>query len=267
MTAPFILRRHKSDPTVLPDLPPRQESNEFCTLTVEQAALYQATIDAMLGAVRDAAGIERRGHVLALLTRLKQVCNHPAQALSKPGHDGGPVGQARPAHRDAGRGGGRGRQRAGVHAVRGDGPDAVRPPHPRARDRPALPGRLDAGGRARADGGCVPGARRRAPRAGDVAAGRRPGPEPDQRQPRLPLRPLVEPGGRGPGLRPRPPDRPDAGRAGAPDDLRGHHRGADRRADRGQARAGHEHRRPRRRDRASASCPTTSWRIWSNCAQ
>ena len=85
ITAPFILRRHKSDPTVLPDLPPRQESNEYCTLTVEQAALYQATIDAMMGEVRGAAGIERRGHVLALLTRLKQVCNHPAQATGKPG--------------------------------------------------------------------------------------------------------------------------------------------------------------------------------------
>jgi hypothetical protein len=85
ITAPFILRRHKSDPLVLPDLPPRQESNEYCTLTVEQAALYQATIDAMLGYVRGAAGIERRGHVLALLTRLKQVCNHPVQALSRPG--------------------------------------------------------------------------------------------------------------------------------------------------------------------------------------
>ena len=85
ITSPFILRRHKSDPLVLPDLPPRQESNEYCTLTVEQAALYQATIDAMLGHVRGAAGIERRGHVLALLTRLKQVCNHPVQALSRPG--------------------------------------------------------------------------------------------------------------------------------------------------------------------------------------
>jgi SNF2 domain-containing protein/helicase-like protein/SNF2 helicase protein len=85
ITGPFILRRHKSDPTVLPDLPPRQESNEYCTLTVEQAALYQATIDAMMGEVRGAAGIERRGHVLALLTRLKQVCNHPGQATGKPG--------------------------------------------------------------------------------------------------------------------------------------------------------------------------------------
>jgi SNF2 family DNA or RNA helicase len=85
ITGPFILRRHKSDPAVLPDLPPRQESNEYCTLTIEQAALYQATIDTMLAEVRGAAGIERRGHVLALLTRLKQVCNHPAHALGRAG--------------------------------------------------------------------------------------------------------------------------------------------------------------------------------------
>jgi SNF2 domain-containing protein/helicase-like protein/SNF2 helicase protein len=85
ITGPFILRRHKSDPEVLPDLPPRQESNEYCTLTIEQAALYQATIDTMMAEVRGAAGIERRGHVLALLTRLKQVCNHPVHALGRPG--------------------------------------------------------------------------------------------------------------------------------------------------------------------------------------
>ncbi len=85
VTQPFILRRRKTDPAILPDLPPRQESNEYCTLTVEQAALYQATIDAMLGQVHGSAGIERRGHVLALLTRLKQVCNHPVQATGRPG--------------------------------------------------------------------------------------------------------------------------------------------------------------------------------------
>ena len=85
MTRPFLLRRRKVDPDVLPDLPPRQDSTEFCTLTVEQAALYQATIDAMMADVRGAAGIERRGHVLALITRLKQVCNHPLHALGKPG--------------------------------------------------------------------------------------------------------------------------------------------------------------------------------------
>jgi hypothetical protein len=85
MMRPFLLRRRKVDPDVLPDLPPRQDSTEYCTLTVEQAALYQATIDAMMADVRGAAGIERRGHVLALITRLKQVCNHPLHAMGKPG--------------------------------------------------------------------------------------------------------------------------------------------------------------------------------------
>ncbi|MGN6379923.1 MAG: DEAD/DEAH box helicase [Gaiellales bacterium] len=85
MTEPFLLRRRKSDPAVLPDLPPRQDSTEYCTLTLEQASLYQATIDAVMGQVRGTAGIERRGHVLALITRLKQVCNHPVQATDRPG--------------------------------------------------------------------------------------------------------------------------------------------------------------------------------------
>ncbi len=85
MTGPFLLRRRKTDPAVLPDLPPRQDSTEFCTLTVEQAALYQATIDAMLGRVRGLSGIERRGNVLALITRLKQICNHPVHALGRHG--------------------------------------------------------------------------------------------------------------------------------------------------------------------------------------
>jgi SNF2-related domain/SNF2 Helicase protein/Helicase conserved C-terminal domain len=85
MTGPFLLRRRKSDPRVLPDLPPRQDSTEYCTLTLEQASLYQATLDAMMRSVRDSAGIERRGHVLALITRLKQVCNHPVHAMGRPG--------------------------------------------------------------------------------------------------------------------------------------------------------------------------------------
>jgi hypothetical protein len=93
MTGPFLLRRRKSDPNVLPDLPPRQDSVEFCTLTLEQASLYQATIDTMMGQVREAAGIERRGHVLALITRLKQVCNHPAHATGRGGALGGRSGK------------------------------------------------------------------------------------------------------------------------------------------------------------------------------
>ena len=85
VTGPFLLRRRKSDPLVLPDLPPRQDSTEYCTLTLEQASLYQATIDAIMGQVRGSSGIQRRGHVLALITRLKQVCNHPVHASGKPG--------------------------------------------------------------------------------------------------------------------------------------------------------------------------------------
>ncbi len=85
ITAPFLLRRRKHDPEVLPDLPPRQDSTEFCTLTLEQASLYQATIDTILGGVQESDGIARRGRVLALITRLKQVCNHPVHAMGKPG--------------------------------------------------------------------------------------------------------------------------------------------------------------------------------------
>ncbi len=85
LTEPFILRRHKSDPDILPDLPARVEWSVHCTLTVEQAALYQATLDTMLGRVRGTAGIERRAQVLTMLTRLKQVCNHPVQALGRAG--------------------------------------------------------------------------------------------------------------------------------------------------------------------------------------
>ena len=266
ITGPFILRRHKSDPAVLPDLPPRQESNEYCTLTVEQAALYQATIDAMLGEVRGAAGIERRGHVLALLTRLKQVCNHPAQALGKPGAMGGRSGKLDRLTEMLAEARGRGRQRAGVHPVRGDGADAVRAPHPRARCAAPVPGRLHPDRGARAGGGRLPGHRRRTSRAGDVAESRRSRSQPDQRQPRVSLRPLVEPGGRGPGLRPGASDRADQGGAGAPDDLRGHHRGAHRRADRGQARAWPRASSTAASRAPSASCPTRSWPIWSNCA-
>jgi hypothetical protein len=81
---PFILRRLKTDPTVITDLPACVETKEFPTLTTEQAALYQAAVDELLAVVDEAEGIQRRGRVLAALTRLKQICNHPAQ-LEKAG--------------------------------------------------------------------------------------------------------------------------------------------------------------------------------------
>ena len=55
---------------------------EFCTLTCEQATLYQAVVDDMLVRIDGAEGIERRGLVLATMMKLKQVCNHPAQFLA-----------------------------------------------------------------------------------------------------------------------------------------------------------------------------------------
>jgi len=85
LVAPFILRREKGDPTVVADLPDKLERTVACALTPEQAALYQAAVDRVLGdgELRGASAIERRGRILALLTALKQVCNHPAQYLGE----------------------------------------------------------------------------------------------------------------------------------------------------------------------------------------
>jgi SNF2 domain-containing protein/SNF2 helicase protein/helicase-like protein len=85
VTSPFILRRLKSDPTVIADLPAKNEMKVVCTLTREQATLYKAVVDEELRRIEQAEGIERRGRVLALLTATKQICNHPAQYLSEAG--------------------------------------------------------------------------------------------------------------------------------------------------------------------------------------
>ncbi len=78
MIRPFVLRRLKNDPLVECDLPEKLEMRVFCNLTTEQAALYKATVRQMLDEIDQAAGIRRRGLILATLTRLKQICNHPA---------------------------------------------------------------------------------------------------------------------------------------------------------------------------------------------
>ncbi|MBI3014391.1 MAG: DEAD/DEAH box helicase [Candidatus Tectomicrobia bacterium] len=82
---PFVLRRLKSDPGILADLPPKQEMAVVCTLTREQATLYQAQVDEVMAKIEAAEGIQRRGIVLALLTALKQICNHPAHYLRERG--------------------------------------------------------------------------------------------------------------------------------------------------------------------------------------
>lgn len=81
MAAPFILRRVKTDPTVIQDLPEKQEMKVYCHLTEEQATLYEAVVRQAMIEVSQAEGIERRGKVLGMLMQLKQICNHPAQFL------------------------------------------------------------------------------------------------------------------------------------------------------------------------------------------
>jgi hypothetical protein len=92
ITGPFVLRRLKTDRSIITDLPDKLEMKEFCTLTREQASLYQAVVDDMLQRIDEAEGIERRGLVLATMMKLKQVCNHPAHFLadgsSLPGRSG-----------------------------------------------------------------------------------------------------------------------------------------------------------------------------------
>ncbi|MEH1055456.1 SNF2-related protein [Micromonospora sp. CPCC 206171] len=81
MTGPFVLRRLKTDSSIISDLPEKLEMEVLCNLTAEQASLYRAIVDDMLAKIESSDGMERRGLVLATMTRLKQVCNHPAQLL------------------------------------------------------------------------------------------------------------------------------------------------------------------------------------------
>jgi SNF2 family DNA or RNA helicase len=83
LVQPFILRRLKTDKEIIQDLPEKQEMNIFCGLSAEQAALYQKLVDESLVEIEESEGIKRRGLILTLLLRLKQVCNHPAQYLKE----------------------------------------------------------------------------------------------------------------------------------------------------------------------------------------
>ncbi|WP_298914100.1 DEAD/DEAH box helicase [uncultured Nostoc sp.] len=83
LVQPFILRRLKSDRDIIQDLPDKQEMTVFCGLTGEQAALYQQVVEQSLAEIDSAEGLQRRGMILALLIKLKQICNHPAQYLKQ----------------------------------------------------------------------------------------------------------------------------------------------------------------------------------------
>ena len=83
LVQPFILRRLKTDRTIIQDLPEKQEMNVFCGLTAEQAELYQKLVEESLAEIESSEGIQRHGQILALLVKLKQICNHPAQFLKE----------------------------------------------------------------------------------------------------------------------------------------------------------------------------------------
>jgi len=93
LTGPFILRRLKTDKTVIADLPEKMEMKVFCTLTREQASLYAAVVAEAEEELVKAEGIRRKGLVLATLSKLKQVCNHPAQFLGDNSEIGGRSGK------------------------------------------------------------------------------------------------------------------------------------------------------------------------------
>lgn len=83
---PFVLRRVKTDPAIIGELPEKVENRQFCNLTLEQASMYEAVVRDAEKRLRNAEGFKRQGLMLTTLTRLKQICNHPAQFL----HDGSP---------------------------------------------------------------------------------------------------------------------------------------------------------------------------------
>ncbi|MEM7658498.1 MAG: DEAD/DEAH box helicase [Bacteroidota bacterium] len=83
ITDPFILRRLKTDKSIITDLPEKIVQDQYCHLSEDQAALYQGLVDHNLDNVGQAQGIERAGLIFKLMTALKQICNHPSHYLKK----------------------------------------------------------------------------------------------------------------------------------------------------------------------------------------
>jgi SNF2 family DNA or RNA helicase len=83
LVSPFLLRRRKSDPAIVPELPPRTDTDHLLSLTREQVVLYEAYVRDCMDRIERADETTRRGLVLAMLTGLKQICNHPAHFLKQ----------------------------------------------------------------------------------------------------------------------------------------------------------------------------------------
>ncbi len=87
VTAPFLMRRLKTDKSIISDLPDKIERNELASLTPEQAALYQETVNRCMAVIEGMEGedsqtlFKRQGLILQMMLALKQICNHPTQYL------------------------------------------------------------------------------------------------------------------------------------------------------------------------------------------
>ena len=87
MTAPFILRRLKTDTSIISDLPDKVEMKSWAELSRKQTAIYQQLVDKMTEMLESADGIQRKGMILAALTKFKQICNHPDQYAGVTGYN------------------------------------------------------------------------------------------------------------------------------------------------------------------------------------
>ena len=128
LVRPYILRRLKTDKSVIADLPDKTEVRAYCHLTRKQAALYQQAVSDLAAELGRAEGMKRRGVVLASLMRLKQICNHPSQWLGDRIVERGRQRQAGQTARGCGGHRGEAGKGARVHAVPRDDRTAGRVP-------------------------------------------------------------------------------------------------------------------------------------------
>ena len=206
LVRPYILRRLKTDRSIIADLPEKVEVKVLLPLTKTQATLYEQSVRDLSRRLSESDGIQRRGLVLSYLMRFKQICNHPSQWLGDGNYGARASGKFHrlrdPLRRDgvpAGKG-------ADLHPVPRDDGASVGGAGRDLSTARADPARRDTGQKAA-------GAR------GSLSAGRRPsvfrsfpqgggrGAESDGSLPCHPLRPLVEPGRGEPGHRSGLPDR------------------------------------------------------------
>lgn len=85
LISPLLLRRTKNDPSLCLQLPKKQEQIVYVGLTVEQASLYQAVVNQLFTSIEESKPMEKRALILSSITKLKQICNHPAQFLKTDG--------------------------------------------------------------------------------------------------------------------------------------------------------------------------------------